>query len=271
MAHVISLTSSKGGSGKTTIALNLAVSLAEMGNHTLLVDLDPQGSIGLALAKGDTEWPGLAEYLTQSRPVDQVIVQTKLPNLSIIPRGRLDPVDIEEYETYLRSSDGLRDLVEQAAETKEYVIFDTPSGLGPVTRAALAVSSFALVPLQAEPLALRSFGQILRVLEHVRDTENPDLKLLGILPNMVRLDQEVSLNVMGTVWSEIKGVLDTCIPRSDVFSEASELGLPVSFVAGRTPPEARRFYLLATELESMIAQLAGTTGDADAKVQRQLV
>jgi cellulose biosynthesis protein BcsQ len=128
-----------------------------------------------------------------------------------------------------------------------------------------------VAPLQAEPLALRAFAQVLRVIEHVQRHENPDLRLLGILPTMVRLDRDTSLNVMGTVWSQLGGVLDTCIPRADVFDTASELGLPVSFLAGRTPPEARRFALLAREVENLIEELTGEEEAVDATMHRQLI
>lgn len=271
MAHVISLVSSKGGTGKTTTALNLAVALAERGRRTVLADFDPQGSIGLSLARGEGEWSGLAEVLLVGTPLDQVLVQTKLPALAILPRGRLDPVDIREYEILLNSPAKLAELIAQLSADRQYVIVDCPSGLGMITRAALASSGFALVPLQAEPLALRSVGQVLRVIQHVQDQENPALRLLGLLPTMVELRRETSLNVMSTVWSEFDGVLDTAIPRGEAFARASELGLPVAFMGGRTPPEARRFEILADELERLIGDLVGDEGEAHEKVQRQLV
>lgn len=271
MAHVISLVSSKGGTGKTTTALNLAVALAERGRRTVLVDFDPQGSIGLSLAKGEGEWTGLAEVLLAGMPLDSVLVQTKVPALSILPRGRLDAVDVREYEILLNSPARLAELVAQLAADRQYVIIDCPSGLGIITRAALASSGFALVPLQAEPLALRSIGQVLRVIEHVRQQENPALRLLGLLPTMVELRRETSLNVMGTVWSEFEGVLDTAIPRGEAFARASEMGLPVGFMGGRTPPEARRFEILADEIERVITEISGTEGEGHEKVQRQLV
>lgn len=271
MAHIISLVSSKGGTGKTTTALNLAVALAERGCGTALVDFDPQGSICLSLAKGEAEWPGLAEVLLDGLSLDQVVVQTKLPSLSILPRGGLDAVEAREFEILLNSPARVRELMDRLGVDRSYIIIDCPSGLGVITRAALAVSGFALVPLQAEPLALRAMSQVLHVLEHVREHENPELKLLGIVPTMVELRRDTSLNVMGTVWSELSGVLDTVIPRGEAFARASEAGLPVSFMGGRTPPEARRFELLADEVERLIAEMSQTAGGLHEKVQRQLV
>jgi len=104
MANVISIVSSKGGTGKTTVALNLSVALAEKGDNTLLIDIDPLGAIGLSLARNDSEWTGLAEYIMQKMPIEDVIIKTKLPHLSILPRGRLDPLDISLYEEILHSS-----------------------------------------------------------------------------------------------------------------------------------------------------------------------
>ncbi len=156
MANVISVVSSKGGTGKTTVALNLAVALAEKGDNTLLVDIDPLGAIGLSLARSDTEWAGLAEYILQKIPVEDTIIKTKLPTLSILPRGRLDPLDISLYEEELHSSQTLRNILAEVESKFKYVIIDTPSGLGMITRAALSACNFVLLPLQAESLSLRS-------------------------------------------------------------------------------------------------------------------
>jgi chromosome partitioning protein len=271
MAQTISVVSSKGGSGKTTTALNLGVALAERGRRTLLIDLDPQGAIGLSLDRSETEWPGLAEYLMEDAAWDSVLVQTKLATFSILPRGRLDPVDICEYELFLHSSQRVAELISQGAVDFDYILVDSPSGLGMITRAILAASDWALIPLQAEPLALRSLGQMLRVIDHVRREENTGLKLLGILPTMVELKENASLNVMGTVWSDFGGVLDTCIPRMPIFAKASEAGLPVSFLGGRTPPEVRRFELLGIEIEAKIADQVNGAGAHDEKPQREII
>ncbi len=271
MANILSIVSSKGGTGKTTVALNLAVALAEAGDPTLLVDVDPLGAIGFSLAKGDTEWKGLAECMMKQSTLDDAIVQTKLPALSLLPRGRLDPVDVGIYEELLHETGTLREIMNAVSDRFRFIIIDTPSGLGMITRAALSVSGFALLPLQAEPLALRAVSQTLRVLKHVKENENSALELLGILPTMVQLNKDVSFNIMNTVWASLAGVMESYIPRADVFGIASEKGLPVAFLSGKYPPEAIRFELLATEIKDIIRSLGGATGEADERPQRELV
>jgi len=270
MNQTITLASAKGGTGKTTTGLNLAVAFAERGRPTLLVDADPQGAVALALAKSEGEWNGLHEYLTDQAGVDDVVMKSKLEALSILPRGRLDMVEVDEFVDAIRSG-GLERLISALKDRFRYIVVDTPAGVGAITRAALKASDFVLVPLQAEPLSLRSLSQVLSVVEHVREASNPELKLLGILPTMVKLGHDPSVNVMRALWAELGGVLDTAIPRSDQFAVASERGLPVAFMAGPPSAEARRFEVLAAECESLMAELSGAAGEGDERAERELV
>lgn len=268
MAQRITLASSKGGTGKTTTALHLAVAFAERGRRTVLVDLDPQGAIGLFLGQSDSGWGGLAEILVGAAAARDVVVPTSLPNLGILPRGRLDPIDVCDYELELYRPGRIAEILNAVEGDADITILDTPSGLGPVTRSALSAAHWVLVPLQAEPVALRAVSQTLRVVDHVRSTDNPALRLLGILPTMVALGDDTSLNVMGSLWTGFGGVTDTVIPRAEVFARSTEAGIPVGFLGGRMPPEARRFAMLADELE---ARMTEGVGGVDERQQRRLV
>jgi len=271
MANTISIISAKGGVGKTTIALNLSVALAERSRKTLLVDLDPQGAIGLSLARNDTEWAGLAEVMLGKSNLQDAIVKTRLENLSILPRGRLHPADICEYESELFSGQVLNSVIGSLGSSYAYILIDTPSGLGMVTRAGLSVSDFVLLPMQAEPLAMRSVSQVLRVIDKVQSHDKPGLKLLGIIPTMVNLKDDHSFKVMRTLWSGFGGVLDTFIPRADVFLRASEEGLPLNFLGGKTPPDAQRFDMLVSEIETIISRIGRVSGKSEEKQRRELI
>ncbi len=151
------------------------------------------------------------------------------------------------------------------------MVLDTPSGLGMPTRAALAVSDAVLLPLQAEPLALRSLTQAFQVIEHVKSKENPKLKFLGILPTMVDWANDPSMGVMTELWGRFAGVLETSIPRTAIFNAASNAGLPLGYLGGPVSPEARRFEMLAAELDGPLARMAGTEASSESRPQRQLL
>lgn len=271
MVQSIAITSQKGGVGKTTVALNLALAFANRGKRTLLVDLDPQGGIGHSLAKGDTELSGLADMITGAISYSGAIIQTKHQNLSLLSRGKLDPIDTHEYELSLGDHGTVYDIVEKASADYEILILDCPAGLGMITRAALRASDFALIPLQAEPLAIRSITQMLRVIEHVSKHENSDLKLVGILPTMVTRDQESSPTIMNQVWDDLDGVFETVIPHDNIFVISSEAGVPVQYLGGPVSPEVLRFDLLASEVESKMNELSKKEEGNNEQLQRTLL
>lgn len=271
MTQTIVISSEKGGVGKTTVALNLALALAERGSRVLLVDLDPQGGIGHSLSKSDTEYPGIAEVLTGELTPEAALLPTKLPELKLLPRGRLDPVDGCDFELALHEAGALRRVLDAVRASFDYVLLDTPSGTGLVTRAAFGCAEWVIIPFQAEPLCLRSLSRTFRVIERVRAAENPRLALLGVLPTMVERDDDASQTVMAEVWNGFDCVFDTTIPRAEVFAAASLRGVPVGYMPGPISPEARRFGVLAAEVEATIESLCERSSVDVDRPQRALL
>jgi chromosome partitioning protein len=271
MARRLVIASQKGGVGKTTVALNLAVAMAERGRRTLLVDLDPQGAIGLSLAKGDTELAGLAELLS-GVAADEVLLRTQLSGLSLLPRGRLDATDVDAFEQEVAHDGALDRALSECDGAADVVVIDTPSGLGRVTTAALAASQFVMLAFQAESLSLRSIGQALTVVEHIQATRNPRLRLAGILPTLVERERAGTQAVLAEIWSGFPDALETVVPRSEAFAHASALGVPVAFLGGQSgSPEARRFDLLSDELEVRMNRLDGMERVHETQPARQLL
>jgi chromosome partitioning protein len=272
MARRLVIASQKGGVGKTTVALNLAVALAERGRRTLLVDLDPQGAIGLSLAKGDTELAGLAELLSGSLQPKDAVLKTRLEGLSLLPRGRLDATDVDAFEQEVSRPGVIEQTLAGCEGGVDIVLLDTPSGMGRVTSAALAAAEFTLMPFQTESLSLRSVGQALKVIEHVQATRNPRLRLIGILPTLVERERADTHGVLSEIWNGFPDALETIVPRTEAFARASSLGIPVAFLAGHAgSPEARRFDLLADEIETRMNRIDGMERVHEAQSARQLL
>jgi chromosome partitioning protein len=248
--HVIAIASQKGGVGKTTISLNLGLSLARAGNRTLIMELDAQGSLGLSLGLPDRARPGVAEVLTGTEPLESVLTRTRDPQLHVLCVGRVDPTTVAGFEDALSRGSSISGLVAKLASDFDIVLCDCPAGLGKVSARAIEAATHVLSPLQAEPLALRSVGQILALIDRIRSEKNPKLQLLGVVLSMFDRKTPASLEVAETLWTKFPGgiILDTVIPRDETFLEASLRGSPLLLMQKRPPPLARVFDQLASDV-----------------------
>ncbi|AUX25735.1 Cobyrinic acid ac-diamide synthase [Sorangium cellulosum] len=248
--HVIAVASQKGGVGKTTICLNLGLALARAGHRVLILELDAQGSLGLSLGLADRARPGVAELLTGAERVEAVLQRTRDPQLQVLTVGRVDPTTVAGFEEALVRGPVLAGVLSRLAADFDLVVADCPAGLGKVTTRALEVATHVLMPLQAEPLALRSVGQLLALVDHVRAEKNPRLSLLGLLLSMFDRQASASLDVAETLWTRFPDgiILDTVIPRDGSFLEASLRGAPLLLMQKRPPPLARVFDQLANDV-----------------------
>jgi chromosome partitioning protein len=263
--HVITVASQKGGVGKTTISLNLGLALARAGQRTLILELDAQGSLCLSLGLPDRARAGLAEILTGAEELDAVLIRTRDPQLHVLGVGRVDPTTVSGFEDVLTRGQVIQGLLSQLAGEFDIVLLDCPAGLGKVTTRALEAATHVLSPLQAEPLALRSVGQLLALVDRIRAEKNPGLSLLGVVLSMFDRKTPASLEVAETLWTKFPGgiILDAVIPRDETFLEASLRGSPVLLMQKRPPPLSRVFDQLASDVLDRLepARAAGTEED----------
>lgn len=265
----IAISSQKGGVGKTTVAINLAYSLARRGWHTLLVDTDPQGAVGLSLSRRARYCRGYYDVLASDEEADvgKMILSTRLPELKILTAGQSESffkLDAT-LSGMMGNGDGgegggegvsLTDRVEGLVGKVgrigfDIVIFDTAAGVFGYTAQVLRCVDYVLIPQQAEPLGVRSIPQILQMIAHLREDE-AKLRVLGVLLTMMQSDQAQCQEVARELRHVLTGdlLLNTDIPRDEVFLKASETGVPVGLLYRNPPESAVVFDRLAAEVES---------------------
>ncbi len=245
----LTISSQKGGVGKTTVAINLSYSLARRGWHTLLVDTDPQGAVALSLSKRARRYRGFYDVVVRGESVLDLVMETMLPELKVLTAGRR-----EGHGGGLNGEGGAAGVQGVLREAEQMgidiMVMDTSAGVFGVTEDVLRFSDFVLIPQQAEPLGVRSIPQILEVIADLRG-RGAAVQVAGILLTMMQDDREECVKV----GEELRGlisqglVLDTEIPRDDAFVKASVRGVPVSLLYKKPPAAARVFDDLAAELE----------------------
>lgn len=226
--RILSLANQKGGVGKTTTAINLATALAAVGERVLIVDLDPQGnaSTGLGVNRANRS---LSSYqvLLGDATVEAAATPSGIPNLDLVPSS----IDLSGAELELvdmpRRAHRLREALARSRVDYDYVLIDCPPSLNLLTLNAMVAAAAVLVPLQCEFFALEGLSLLLKTIERVRTTLNPDLEIQGIVLTMFdrrnNLSDQVARDVRGHLGDK---VYETVIPRNVRISEAPSHGLP---------------------------------------------
>ncbi len=238
MKRILAVVSQKGGVGKTTTAINVAAALAGRGVKTLLVDMDPQGSVRFGVGlQGPSVGAGIGDYLTGASELKDIVRSTALPFLRVLLAGSVaDTGDHAAYQALVATSARLGELLTRARDRGYLVVVDTPPGLGPVVHRVLGVADRVVVPLQCEPLALQTTSQMLKGIR-TAVAEHPSLKLEGIVLTMFEEQSALSRRIADYVRQQLPKdlVFDVMIPRTAATVEAFAAGQPVVL---RTPDDA---------------------------------
>ena len=229
MATVLAFTNQKGGVGKTTSAVNVALSLAVTEVRTLLIDLDPQSNATTGLSDLFEKTNGsIYDILLKGDGFKDAITKTSFSHLDLVASTN-DLVGAEiELVSIMAREYQLQKAIKKIRKDYDIIIIDCPPALGLLTLNGLVAADSVIIPMQCEYYALEGLSALMETLRNIQDTVNSNLKLEGILRTMVDTRSRLTKDVSQQLFKFFdQKVYQTCIPRNIRLAEAPSHGLPV--------------------------------------------
>jgi chromosome partitioning protein len=249
MTKIIAISNEKGGVAKTTTTISLGAALVDLGNRVLLIDLDAQANLTLALGlePGESENTS-SNIMLDNSPLLSARRKTDVKDLDLIPSNSR----IETSEQFLPVRTNYTTILQRAITNTanlpyDYILFDCPPALGAITQNALTAANLLLIPTQAEYFSAYALRNMMTLVRRIREEDNPNLAyriLVTMLDNRNRTHRNIHDQLRSTFG---EGVFSTVIEMDTKLRESSIAGLPIS----RYKPGARgstQYQVLAQEL-----------------------
>lgn len=229
MGRIITICNQKGGTGKTTSAINLASYLALAGKKVLLIDLDPQANAtsGMGINKHNVQ-KSTYHVLLEELELKEIIQTTAINNLFLAPSS-LDLTGAEvELVSVLGREYRLKRALAPEKDNFDFMLIDSPPSLGLLTINGLCAADAVLIPVQCEYYALEGLTQLVNTINLVKDNLNPALFVEGVLLTMADYRTNLTKEVIQEVRKYFQEkVYHAVIPRNIRLTEAPSYGKPV--------------------------------------------
>ena len=248
MEYTIAVSNEKGGVAKTTTTLSLGAALAELNYRVLLIDLDPQSNLSLALGleSGEAEIT-TANILIENAGIKTAIRKTDVANLDLIPSNSR----IESAEQYLPMRSHYLTTLHQALKAGplpyDYILLDCPPALGAITLNALSAADLLIIPTQAEYFSAYALRNMMGSIRRVRQEGNPNLAyrvLVTLLDRRNRTHRNIFEQLQTTFG---QGVFTTVIEIDTKLRESPIAGMPITQYRP-TSRGSQQYRVLAQEL-----------------------
>lgn len=276
---IVSIFNQKGGVGKTTSVVNLAVALVKEGKNVLVIDMDPQANTttGLGVDKEGNSVYDLFYEILDDKEENEKEKNEELEENEEDKKARPEAEKRIDFSKYIKETDSgvlliksesslsglevelvnldpvsrtevLKQIVGQIEEEYDYVLIDCPPSLGLLSINALVASDSIIIPIQTEYYALEGVSELMNTYKLVKDSLNKDLEIEGVLLTMFDKRTNLSYEVVEEVKSYFKNkVFKTMIPRNVRLAEAPSYGKSVLEYEERSKG-ATAYKMLAQEL-----------------------
>lgn len=255
----ISVAIQKGGSGKTTTALNLAAALQRSGQKVLLIDLDPQANLTQSMGIADDSTLSIYELLKQAASGEPLETGKAIIHSGVLP---LIPANLElaSAELELVSMYGreqlLKQLLAQLPGEYDIVMVDCPPAVGMLTVNALTASDYIVMPLQAEFLPFKGVQRFMKNVQLIKKQLNKKLEVLGLV--LTKYDEHKSMHrqIRRQLEELYPGlVMETGIRSNIALAKAQEQAKDI-FTFDNGANGAKDYRLLAEEVTARLSAVA---------------
>ncbi len=229
MGKIISITTPKGGEGKTTTAVNLAVAFAQRGKRTLLIDLDSAGQCAPTLGFKYSNISGdFLDVLSFKKAFKTVIHKTSIKNLDFIPMRQLDYNSEIKLSRITSDELILKNILNSEIYSYNYIIFDCPPSLIGTTTNILMLADSVIIPVKAARSSLNEVVRILKHMDLVRVKYNSKLKVEGILLTMYEVNTRAGFYTKKILMKEFPNYLFRyVIPKNVEVAESTFYNKPI--------------------------------------------
>lgn len=264
MTYKIVIANEKGGVAKTTSAVSLGGALAEAGKNVLLIDLDPQANLTLALGvKPHEAKRAISQVMLNSDDPASVIHETAIERLSLIPSNN----EMGLAERFLPIRQNFHNILRNALyglQEYDYIIMDCPPALGAITTNALTAADLLIIPTQAEFFSTHALKKMMNAVRQVRKNGNPRLvyRVFVTMLDKRNRTHKLFMDQLYTTFGD--GLARTVVETDTKLRESPIVGLPITSYFSQSR-SADQYRSLAEEITNYVEKITEKTFSSSAR------